>query len=117
MAHTRFVFTGAVTDEFSPLRAKTIKHSRSRLISLAVMLCGWALLRTQAGVQVQLGQNFTASTLFVDSSAVPPDSDGAVGPNHFVEFINGRFSVYNKSSGTKLQTMTDSAFWTNAGID
>jgi hypothetical protein len=64
-----------------------------------------------------LGQNFTASTLGTDSSLVPPDSDGAIGPNHFVEFINGRFSVYDKVSGTEVQTMTDTAFWTATGVD
>jgi hypothetical protein len=66
---------------------------------------------------VQLGQNFTASTLFTDSNLVPPDTDGAVGPNHFVEFINGRFSVYDKASGSNAQTMTDVAFWTGIGVD
>src|SRR5438105_7401077 len=73
-------------------------------------------LQTQAAINVQLGQNFTASTLFVDVFAVPPDSDGAIGPNHFVQFINGRFSVFDKSSGAKLQTMSDNSFWISAGI-
>ena len=71
----------------------------------------------QPSVQVQLGQNFTASTLFSDSNLVPPDSNGAVGPNHFVEFINGRFSVYDKASGSLVQTMTDTAFWTGIGVN
>jgi hypothetical protein len=67
-------------------------------------------------VVVAIGQNFTASTYRVDAAFIPPDSDGAVGPLHYVEFINGRFSVFNKSDGSKVQTMTDAAFWIQAGL-
>lgn len=70
----------------------------------------------RAQVAVAIGENFTASTFRVDSDSVPPDSNGAVGPNHFVELINGRFSVFNKSDGAKVKTMTDLSFWTQAGI-
>ncbi len=82
---------------------------------LVVICC--TLVVAQAGVQVQLGQNFTASTLFTDSSVVPPDTDGAVGPNHFVEFINGRFAVFDKGTGTNVISITDNDFWTNTGVD
>jgi hypothetical protein len=49
----------------------------------------------------------------------PPDTHGAIGPNHFVEFINGAFAVYNKA-GTLIGSRTDeNTFWvtasTNAG--
>jgi hypothetical protein len=67
-------------------------------------------------VVVQIGQNFTASTLGIDSLALPPDPDGAAGPNHFVELINGRFSVYRKVDGHRVQSLTDLAFWAQAGI-
>ena len=33
---------------------------------------------------------------------VPPDTAGAVGPNHFVQMVNAKFAIYNKS-GTQLQ--------------
>ena len=36
------------------------------------------------------------------SSTYPPDTCGAVGPDHFVEVINRVFAVYDKSSGAKL---------------
>jgi hypothetical protein len=70
-----------------------------------------------AAATLQIGQNFTGSRYGPDSSASPADGDGAVGPQHFVEFINGRFSVYDKSSGTRVQTMTDLQFWTASGIN
>ncbi|MCH8274012.1 MAG: PEP-CTERM sorting domain-containing protein [Armatimonadetes bacterium] len=62
-----------------------------------------------------IGQNFTGSTLGIDSGFAPPDTMGAIGPSHFVELINGRYSVYNKANGTRVQTSTLNAFWTNAG--
>src|SRR5437867_12992203 len=60
-----------------------------------------------AAVVPQIGRNFTGSTFGFDSSAVPADANGAVGPSHFVELINGHYSVYDKSSGSRVQTMTD----------
>ena len=35
---------------------------------------------------------------------------------HFVELVNGRFSVYNKLTGAKVQSKTDINFWIAAGI-
>ncbi|GAO40170.1 hypothetical protein SCH01S_45_00130 [Sphingomonas changbaiensis NBRC 104936] len=47
---------------------------------------------------------------------IPPDTMGAVGPTQFVELINGGFAVYDKATGTKVQSMLDSNFWiTKAG--
>jgi len=31
---------------------------------------------------------------------VPPDTEGDVGPRHYVQFINGIFAIYDKSTGT-----------------
>ncbi len=83
------------------------------------LLLGWLACPTLKGwaqVVVAIGQNFTASTYNVDSIAVPADPNGAAGPLHFVELINGRFSVFNKNNGSKVKTMTDVTFWNQAGI-
>ncbi|MGH7993416.1 MAG: hypothetical protein ACREDQ_07865 [Limisphaerales bacterium] len=75
------------------------------------------MLSTVAGnaqVTVQIGQNFTGS----DNSQTlitPADANGAVGPNYFVEFINGSFTVYNKSDGSGVVQISDMEFWSNAG--
>ena len=69
-----------------------------------------------AAVVLQIGQNFTGTTFGTDSQAQPADGNGAVGPQHFVEFVNGRFSVYDKATGNRVRTMSDMAFWTNAGV-
>ncbi len=65
---------------------------------------------------VVIGQNFTGSTYGVNSSAIPPDANGAVGPRYFVEFINGTFAVYNKTNHQTVKRIADTKFWSNAGV-
>ena len=62
------------------------------------------------------GLNFLASTYNVDSGSFPPDTEGAVGINHFVELINGNYSVYDKLTGAEVQTSSLNQFWLNAGV-
>ena len=58
----------------------------------------------------QIGAGF--DTLNSDDSAfIPPDTMGAVGPNHFVELINGDMAVYTKT-GTRLSLVTQDSFFT-----
>ncbi len=67
-----------------------------------------------AQVAVQIGQNFTGS----DNSQTyitPADGNGAVGLNYFVEFINGSFTVYDKSDGSGVAKISDMKFWSNKG--
>src|SRR5258707_13305221 len=60
-----------------------------------------------AQVAVVIGTNFIGSTYDNgtgnggNSSAIPPDANGAVGPAHFVEFINGSLTTYPKTSTHK----------------
>jgi hypothetical protein len=44
-----------------------------------------------------------------------PDTMGAVGPDHIVEFITGRYSVYRKSDHRRVQSQTLDQFWVDAG--
>jgi hypothetical protein len=74
------------------------------------------LTPTADAASLQIGSNFTGSRYGPDSNASPADGDGAVGTNHFVEFINGRYSVYDKATGNRVQTMTDLQFWAAGGI-
>jgi hypothetical protein len=70
----------------------------------------------QPAVPVSIGQNFTGSSFGIDSSAIPADGNGVIGPQHFVEFINGSFAVYNKTNGQNVKRIADSKFWSNAGV-
>src|SRR2546427_738368 len=90
-----------------------------KLYPLTWLMAGLVLVPNASGqtqVVVELGQNFTGSTFGIDSAFVPPDCNGAAGPDHFVELINGRFSVYAKTNGVRLLTKTSSDFWTAAGL-
>jgi hypothetical protein len=37
-------------------------------------------------------------------SYAPPDTDGAVGPNHYVQMVNVKYAVYNKTTGAAIVT-------------
>ncbi len=70
----------------------------------------------RASLDVSIGHNFTGSQSGIDSSDTPSDTDGAIGPHHFVEIINGRYSVYDRTNESRVQTSTDLDFWKNAGV-
>jgi hypothetical protein len=46
------------------------------------------------------------------SAGIPPDTMGAVGPNHFLEVINGAVAAYNKTTGQRVSYMTLDDFFT-----
>jgi len=73
------------------------------------------VLRSRASVQIQIGRNFFGSDNSI-TGLTPADANGAIGPQHFVEFINGAFVVYNKTNGERVLGITDAQFWTNAGV-
>jgi hypothetical protein len=118
------------TDGTEP-KAGRCSRAFSQQVSMNVSRLGlprwWGLLGLFSGIlslagsglaqpTVHIGLNFTASTWGVDSDALPPDANGAIGPAHFVEFINGRYSVFDKTTGLRQQTSTDLDFWINAGV-
>ncbi|NUQ70429.1 MAG: Ig-like domain repeat protein, partial [Chthonomonadales bacterium] len=43
------------------------------------------------------------------SGMIPPDTCGAIGPNHYIELINGSAAIYNRA-GTRLSHVTLNAF-------
>ncbi len=63
------------------------------------------------GQVFSIGQNFTGSNRN-QSGFIPPDTMGAVGPNHVVELINGRYAAYDKT-GNFDEGSTLNNFWTN----
>ncbi|MCI0397290.1 MAG: carboxypeptidase regulatory-like domain-containing protein [Chloroflexi bacterium] len=56
------------------------------------------------------GLNFAAN-----GSGWPPDTNGDVGPNHYVQTVNTSVGIYNKSTGAQLVAMTFDAFFTGPG--
>src|SRR5262245_31470302 len=72
-----------------------------------------AALEQRTVPAVGVGLSFAGGS---NSNFAPPDTDGSIGPNHYVQFINGRFAAYSKTTGALLQTKSDDQFWTDAGI-
>jgi len=81
---------------------------------LAVTVC--QITVHASPLPVAIGVNVTASTYGNDSSALPPDPNGAVGPQHFVEFINGAFVVFDKTDGSNIKDISDLEFWSDANL-
>ena len=97
-----------------PLASLPSKHMRPASLSAASLL---ALLSSSPAAGVSLGLNFSASdSTLANSGFIPPDTMGAVGPNHIMVLLNGRASVYNKSTGTLVGSGKSlNQFWTDAG--
>ena len=70
----------------------------------------------RAAVQLQIGLNFTGSTLHLNAENTPPNANGASGLNHYVEIVNGRYAVYDKATGSVVASSTDRVFWSGGGI-
>jgi hypothetical protein len=91
---------------------------------LALALAGAVATPALAQSGASIGLNFQASLFAPDREAstydkyIPPDTDGAVGPNHIVELINDHYSIFRKSDGVRLNPVTDRdvEFWNQAGI-
>ncbi|MFE4106733.1 hypothetical protein [Almyronema epifaneia] len=66
---------------------------------------------------LDIGHNFTSSTLFIDSNLIPPSPSGSVGSKHVIEFINGGYKVYEKSTGALVESSTLDQFWLEAGVN
>jgi hypothetical protein len=77
---------------------------------LCVSVSAWA-----QSPSLKVGLNFV-STVYGETQrkATAPDANGAVGPAHVVELINGDFKVYDKKTGKLLLAQSSEAFWEKA---
>lgn len=90
--------------------------ARRQLLALAALPVV-AAMAPEAFAQVTIGRNITGTSINDVGGIIPPDSMGAVGIDHYTEFINGRFRVYRKGGlNVPLLTLTDGQFWNNAGV-
>lgn len=49
------------------------------------------------------------------SITIPPDVDGAIGPNHIMETLNNNYRFFNKTTGAVTNTISITSFWSAAG--
>ena len=59
-------------------------------------------------------QNFSGLSFSTSGSGWPPDINGDVGPNHYVQAVNSSWGIYNKT-GTLLASFTENSLWAGAG--
>ncbi len=90
----------------SYVRRAAILWVLSQLLSISL---------AQTAVQIQIGQNFTGSDN-TETGITPADGNGAIGPKHYVEFINGVFAIYAKTNGQRIRRVSDNQFWASAGV-
>lgn len=87
------------------------KHVRATA-ALALVLLGAAAASAQAPNAFTIGNQFSGST-FGQSGFIPPDTMGAIGPNNYVELINGRFQRFSRAGASQQATSLDT-FWNTA---
>jgi PEP-CTERM motif len=95
----------------SPSPASPGSRSLAPILLLALSLA----TPPASALSVDIGLNFTGAQL-ADSGYYPPDTMGAVGEDHVVQFINGLYRVFDKTSGALLESKSSYAFWADTGI-
>jgi hypothetical protein len=85
------------------------------LVAACLSAAAWTRA-AQALPPVEIGLDFTGPTRS-ESGFIPPDSMGAVGDEHVVVLVNGRYEVYRKSDGAELASTSLDAFWQAAGVE
>jgi hypothetical protein len=63
--------------------------------------------------KITVSLSIEISRLSRDSGFIPPDTMGAVGPEHIVEIINGNFEIFDRRTGASLESRSLDSFWTN----
>ncbi len=56
--------------------------------------------------------NFAGMQFSANGSGWPPDTNGDVGPNHYIQTVNTSVGIYNKSTGAAISAVTFNTFFT-----
>ena len=59
-------------------------------------------------------QNFAGLNGVDGGGWIPPDTNGDVGPNHYIEAVNMAYAIYSKT-GTQLAVFTENQLWSSGG--
>lgn len=103
----------------SPIRATLLKRLPV-LVALAIAkIMGFPPLADAAPIAPEIVRQFQGVTeadiVALGINLTPPDTMGAVGRDHVVEFVNGALAIYGKD-GARQSIKRDSQFWLDAGI-
>jgi hypothetical protein len=87
----------------------------------------WAQALKTGGVAPQQGPDipaaampapslsFNAMTFNSNGAGHPPDTNGDVGPQYYMEAVNTSVGIYRKSDGSQVSVVTFNSFWSGAG--
>ena len=56
--------------------------------------------------------NFAGMQFSANGSGWPPDTNGDVGPNHYIQTVNTSVGIYDKTTGAAISTVTFNTFFT-----
>jgi hypothetical protein len=73
-----------------------------------------ALIAATAATQPSLPPAASFLALFDNNSAIPPDTMGAVGPNHIMTTLNSQVRIQDRS-GSVISTVDMNSFWSSLG--
>jgi len=96
------------------MRVSRLGHCWRLIVVTAVLM---AATPAMAQFEPRVGMNFRGGTLGINSGFIPPDTMGTVGKDHVVQLINGHYGVWDKSTGTKVQSLGMRSFWGDAFAD
>ena len=101
------------------MNSRTLPRSRISFTPLAAaaltLLCAGTAAQAQTIIHNFAGLGLAETSVLNGFRYAPPDTNGAIGSNNFVEFINGGYAVYDRN-GARSAFTTDSQFWRNAGV-
>ena len=72
-------------------------------------------------LESQRGSGRATPGMLVDFEGIPatgyapPDTEGAVGPNHYVQVVNVSFRIYNKAGSPVTNHVNTNSIWSGAG--
>src|SRR3954463_8856475 len=62
-----------------------------------------------------VGQGFTGPAGAFTVNSAPPDTNGDVGPNHYVQIVNSDFAIFNKSGTAVFGPVAINTLWSGFG--
>jgi hypothetical protein len=94
--------------DITPAKPKEERESEKRVKELPLFMGGMFDPVVQVGKGAAqaptlgagfdgVGQGFSGPNGTFSVNSAPPDTNGAVGPNHFVQIVNQSFAIFNKS--------------------
>ncbi len=102
-------------DREIPNRGVSKKRSSiSGAVSDPAVQTRFGLSQPEASVQFE-GASDDDNAAVLGQRTVPPDTEGDVGPDHYVQYINNVAVIYDKSGNTVLGPFPGNAFWDGLG--